>query len=205
MRDQVKQSHLLVPSIVTLSAASSFVCFLVLAVYLSFNILIGRSYPLGLLIWLYILCNLISEYLFWKDWRKKISENLKTKEWSLSFQYHINFIFGFFWIGLDVLCEVLLIKGTLNAKFPIIWAFLALIGSKAIGSLIMFVSCRIIGRKNTIMPFFVIVSCIILILIHHKEGLPLNWVLPLILVKGLLGNLFPLAKTVIADHMDVKH
>ncbi len=205
MKEKIQQSHVLISSTITLAGGTTSINFFVLSIYLAINIVLKRSYPLNLLIGLYVLCLLSCEYVFWKEWKSRISKSLKTENWTISIKNHINLWIAFVWITFDVFAEIFLIKKALNFKLPIILTFLALILSKSIGSIVQSFECRVIGRKNTIIISSGVLFCIIFILFSNKEILSPNILFSMIIIKGLLVNLAIITKTIIADQIEIKY
>ncbi len=205
MGQQTKSAHLLTPLLGSMAGMAFFFGFLPMLIYLGFSILKNHSVSLVVFIAIYI-SSLVACFLnFWYNWKGRISQALKTKNWSIFIPKHPNLWFAISCIFFDIGIEVLLIKTALTIKASLIWVFFSLICSKAIGNPIQMICCDFFGRKNILILSISLLVCIGFILNNYHDNLTFKIIFSLIIAKGIFGNLTTISTTILADHMEINY
>lgn len=196
-----KQKYFFVPSLPT---KGGYVTALAHCPYFLFVLLMtltNTSITLSILIPIYIITIFITDYLFERIWKKEMSKLLKKPGWTYESSLNINYWIVQVSIFVGAAIEVVLVYTAVKLGYSSTLTFTLLVGAKIIGAPLQGWACDLWRRKPNFL-FAQLISIPILLFLRLAED-PKAIILWLLLLKGFLGNVDSIARTILADERKI--
>jgi hypothetical protein len=152
------------------------------------------------------------EWLFWNSFSNRLNAIPDFKNWKAvvnrSLLDHPNVGVALITILTDIATDVALVYFSLKTSLPMLWIFLSLLGCQALSSPIQGFLSDCFSQKKSLL--FALIACLCAIgyaTTFHWDGQPNDYSKQMLFVlccKGLLGNVYVIARAAIAKVIKVE-
>lgn len=159
-----------------------------------------------------IAAKVLVEWLFWKSFSNRLNAIPDLKNWKTvinnSLLSHPNVGVTLLVMLADIVTDATLIHLCLKAALPMLWTFLSLLGCQALSSPIQgFLSDCFSQKKSLLFALIVSLFAIGFTMTFHWEQQPNDFSKQMLFVlccKGLLGNVYVIARAAIAKVIKIE-
>ncbi|MCB1073275.1 MAG: hypothetical protein KDK96_09285 [Chlamydiia bacterium] len=202
MNQASSAKHFFVPDLPTKGGRITALTYCPYFLFVLYLTLTNTSFTLGILIPPYVITIFIADYFFEVMWKKEMSKFLKKTDWTCESNRNKNYWIAQLSVFSCAFAEVLLVYTAVDLGYSPTLTLTLLVGAKILGAPIQGWACDFWKRKpNFLFSMIVSMGTIFLLQQSHDAKAMILW---LLLIKGFLGNVDTIGRTIIADERKIK-
>jgi hypothetical protein len=193
--------HLFVPYLPTKGGQITAWTYCPYFLFVLFLTLTHNPLTLKILIPTYLITMFIADLFFEIAWKKEVSKMLKRTNWVSKTSYNKNYWISQFNIFACASAEVILVLAAVRLGYSPTLTFTLVVGGKILGAPIQGWVCDFWKRKPTLLiSLTVSMGTLVFLQYSHDTKVIILW---LLLIKGFLGNVDSISRTIIADERNI--